>query len=825
MATSYYYRGGRRIPVVLAESARAARMTDERAAAGLNGLQTHPLTKRHMLVYSDQVLARDGERSGPLDLPSLSRRIVDHERTTVRDERSGFAALRRGPLEDLLARTDLPTFPVAIEQEGQGVLISTGDVAVQFASNMTREEIESMVEARQWTVARTLPFMENGYLLRATRTDDPFAFANELVERHGARFAHPVFLEDIPERATATGFEAVADASENRGESLVERQWHLRNHAQGGGQEGVDIGATAAWRFTTGNAAITACVIDSGINLDHECFRRPGQLVAGFDFEDHDADPRPTDSNHGTACAALIAADPSRGSVSGVAPGCRLMPIRRPGLTDHVALSEAFAWAADQGADVISCSFGIDGRPWVLPDVARAALVYATEHGRGGKGCPIFWAAGNGSELITNDEWASSPYTIAVAASTDQGRNASYSDFGPEVSICAPSSGGASGIVTAINDGYTGSFGGTSAAAPIAAGVAALLLSLSPNLRWQEVRDLLQRTARHIDSSGSRYDARGHSDAYGYGQIDAGSAMQGIAALQEVERATNTAELDEPIRAFIQFVRGTPGGSAIHQFVGQRRLGLLSAFHANASLTDSIGRILRLMADLGQRLQRAEPPEIPDGIWPAVEVAIPVLKSLAPDSIQADRSERSIETGGKVMPTTRSLDDAFAKLASMLGGPGTQPAASVAASGTSSGAATAASPATSSTWAGSGTTLTMSLAEREEVARNVFYSQSMPLITREKLKQMEAELPALVEQLKSLSSRPAAMAEMQQFIQIARESGSGSDRSSGDQERAAAFGQLVRNDAFGEGERLIPLIALGIASFMASYTVVKNWKT
>ena len=56
-------------------------------------------------------------------------------------------------------------------------------------------------KARNWTIARTLHFLPNGYLVRASTTDDPFAFANELVERHGAQFAHPVFLEDIPDRA------------------------------------------------------------------------------------------------------------------------------------------------------------------------------------------------------------------------------------------------------------------------------------------------------------------------------------------------------------------------------------------------------------------------------------------------------------------------------------------------------------------------------------------------------------------------------------------------------------------------------------------------
>jgi hypothetical protein len=62
------------------------------------------------------------------------------------------------------------------------------------------------------------------------------------------------------------------------------------------------------------------------------------------------------------------------------------MPIRRTGLDDHLKLADAFAWAADHGADVISCSFGLDGQPFVLPDVVRSAFDYVTTRGRGGKG-------------------------------------------------------------------------------------------------------------------------------------------------------------------------------------------------------------------------------------------------------------------------------------------------------------------------------------------------------------------------------------------------------------------------------------------------------
>ncbi len=141
-------------------------------------------------------------------------------------------------------------------------------------------------------------------------------------------------------------------------------------------------------------------------------------------------------------------------------------------------------------------------------------------------GCPIFWAAGNGNELITFDQYASSPYTISVGAVTNFDLRASYSDFGPELDLVAPSSGGTRNINTVIpGNSYTSNFGGTSASAPMAAGVAALMLEVAPNLPWSTVRALLQQSASKIQPSLASYGVTGHSLHYGHGRIDAYQAV------------------------------------------------------------------------------------------------------------------------------------------------------------------------------------------------------------------------------------------------------------------------------------------------------------
>jgi subtilisin family serine protease len=253
------------------------------------------------------------------------------------------------------------------------------------------------------------------------------------------------------------------------------------------------------------------------------------------------------------------------------------MPIRLVSGLGSQSEADAFVWAANHDADIISCSWGPPDGDWSKPDdpthtsfyplpaSTRLAIDYAATRGRVGKGCTIFFAAGNGGEGVEYDGYASHGSVIAVAACNDRGVRSVYSDFGPAVWCSFPSSDFEDpatgrpvpltpGIWTTdrlgsagYNPGYrargempsdfTSTFGGTSSACPGVAGVAALVLAVRPELSRQEVRDLIANTCDKLDAANGAYDGTGRSALYGHGRVNAEAAVQRALALAPVRRA------------------------------------------------------------------------------------------------------------------------------------------------------------------------------------------------------------------------------------------------------------------------------------------------
>jgi subtilisin family serine protease len=190
---------------------------------------------------------------------------------------------------------------------------------------------------------------------------------------------------------------------------------------------------------------------------------------------------------------------------------------------DFLALSDPTTEDAKasktDGAHVIACSLGPNGADWDMTSVLDLAISSAALSGRGGLGVPVLWAASNGPYDISLDDVCSHPDVIAVSRSNrnDLQDGAAH---GPKLEFLAP---GVDVYSTRSGSGY-GYSKGCSFSAPLAAGVAALVLARHPNWTFNQIRQRLRDSCDKV--GGVIYDPQGHHVDYGYGRINALKAVQ-----------------------------------------------------------------------------------------------------------------------------------------------------------------------------------------------------------------------------------------------------------------------------------------------------------
>lgn len=338
-------------------------------------------------------------------------------------------------------------------------------------------------------------------------------------------------------------------------DTLFSQQWHLVNTGQGGGTAGIDVKITNVWDTYRGSGILIG-IVDDGLQLTHTDLYQNVNTVLDWDWNGNDGDPSPNIANedfHGTSCAGVAAARGNNGrGVSGAAPEATLVGYRLIGGAATDTMEASAMTTNNHLVPIKSNSWGPndDGRTLEAPGaLTRAALSNAASTGRGGRGTILVWAGGNGLDANDNsnyDGYANSIYTIAVAALTDGGAQSWYSEPGANLVVTAPSSGGATDIVTTDlmgNDGYnyagaageladknyTKTFGGTSSSTPLVAGILALLLESNPNLGWRDVQEILIRSATKNAPSDTdwRTNSAGFTfnHKYGSGLVNARAAV------------------------------------------------------------------------------------------------------------------------------------------------------------------------------------------------------------------------------------------------------------------------------------------------------------
>lgn len=304
-------------------------------------------------------------------------------------------------------------------------------------------------------------------------------------------------------------------------------QYYLKNTGQFGSGSTLDINVEPIWSITNGNGNIAVAIVDTGVDLSHEDLA--GTLLQGYTVGNPTGYGAPQlwteqDKAHGTACAGIVGAIDNEVGVKGVASGVKLLPVNivpnkasgnYNGFATNFQIATAIRWAY-QRTDILSCSWG-GGSP--SNDIA-SAIREARTNGRNGKGTVVVFSSGNKSSEVSFP--GNVDGVITVGAIDPYGNICDYSNTGKSLDLVAfgkfITTTYATDEKTYNPTDYCSDFGGTSAACPQVAGVAALMLSANPSLDEAEVRSILQETAVDLGD-------KARDDTYGYGLVNASKAV------------------------------------------------------------------------------------------------------------------------------------------------------------------------------------------------------------------------------------------------------------------------------------------------------------
>ncbi len=332
-------------------------------------------------------------------------------------------------------------------------------------------------------------------------------------------------------------------------------QWHLLNEFT----PGLDARVQGAWNRDATGSGVTIGLVDDCLETTHPDLASNYVAADSWDFGDNDANPDPVyaDDQHGVATAGVAAARGGNSiGVTGAAPHAGLAGLRidfyRQTTQMFVDATLYHSSGTNTNIKIKNHSYGVS-YPYIAASAEVSAL--ATSAAAGTIHC---LAAGNdrnaaGQDCNTKD-LQRSPHGITVAALGSDGKYATYSCFGACVFATAPSGSttspiritttdrtgenyGYNGVADLFPDpDYTSRLGGTSAAAPVVAGVLALVKQVQPALNGRFAKHLLARTCNVVDAGDTTYTSDGgwrtnaagftFNQNYGFGLVDADEMTQ-----------------------------------------------------------------------------------------------------------------------------------------------------------------------------------------------------------------------------------------------------------------------------------------------------------
>jgi subtilisin family serine protease len=541
----------------------------------------------------------------------------------------------------------------------------TNEILVQFKKGISAETMDGVAVRYNLTLLQRNEIFDKYSVPSGA---DALSIANTIHESGISTFSYPNFVSVLTPNSTPNdSYYANQYYLNNTGQTV-------NGYA---GTSNADINAPEAWDLTTGSSSVTVAVLDGGVTSNHPDLPNARQArLNGSNFGGDGSvnDPSPiSDLNggHGNGVAGIIGATQNNGEgISGICPSCTIMPVRifntMNANTDPSSVANAILFAVNNGASVINISASYPSAdPNTYPAIV-SAISYAVTNGRSGKGCVVVISIGNSADHAAGPNYAGYiPFpgnvnisgVVSVGASDSDNHQANYSPTATGatnnqlIDVVAPSasafdyldvwttdtpstsginpvpfdwtqvdtnlSTGTSNPSSGTNyQSYTAYFGGTSAAAAEVSGVAALMLSVNPNLTQQAVYDILTGTA---DKVGSYTYTSGRSNELGYGKINACSAVfqtiSGIVSLSQPSLICSTGQFtvnNLPSSASVSWVSSDNGILTVNSsgFATIVSNGLVTV---GASITMSCGGIWLVSTQMyvgvpAQPQQPANPP-------------------------------------------------------------------------------------------------------------------------------------------------------------------------------------------------------------------------
>lgn len=377
---------------------------------------------------------------------------------------------------------------------------------VKLKSEKDKDKLIELATKNNVDIIGNNEFMPLWYTLSCDNESagDALQMANEFYESGLFEFAEP----DI-----------IGNLAVNTNDTYFNKQWNLSGSNS--------INWVSAYALTQG-ANVKVAIIDTGIEQLHPDL---ANVFPAYDLVECSWYATNIYGEHGTACAGIIGATTNNNKgIAGIAPKVAIQSYAHNfGTQPNAAQQLASGIALASGSvDVISCS-------WSGPtnSLITDAIRYNAGWGRNGKGTVVVFATGNEGRSSVSFPANCHSSVIAVGAIGQNGRKSSFSNYGTELDIVAP---GEYIPTTDLLYGYgydksdyTMKFNGTSAACPHVAAVAALILSLNENLTAQEVKDIIEKTARKVGGySYTTVSGRPNGTwnrEMGYGLVDAYNAV------------------------------------------------------------------------------------------------------------------------------------------------------------------------------------------------------------------------------------------------------------------------------------------------------------